>query len=235
MDVKESTPISVPRSCTYWVKGSSATFTLCGFCDASLRAYAAVVYLVTETDVSTEVAFLVLVSPLQSQTIPRLELLSAFLLSKLITSVADSLSSTLPSLSLRCYTDSQVALYWIRGTMKEWKPFVSNRVKDIRGRVHPDHWSHCPGTSNPADLPSRGMTSLELSVNQLWRHGPEWLQMGFEPCVSNAVQEMSNECATEIKNVKSHSLISAQSSTAIEAVIEPTRYSTLSRSNCNGT
>ena len=183
-DLKEAVPISIPRSYSYRVKGVPSSYTICGFCDASTRAYAAVIYLVIESDVSTEVKFVVSktrVAPLQSQTIPRLELLSAFLLSKLVTSVVDCLSFTLPQIELRCYTDSQVALFWIQGTAKEWKPFVNNRVKEIRKRVHPNHWCHCPGSSNPADLPSRGLTPLELSVSQLWRRGPDWLQNSFVP------------------------------------------------------
>ena len=32
---------------------------LCGFCDASTHAYAAIIYLVVETDINTEVKFLV--------------------------------------------------------------------------------------------------------------------------------------------------------------------------------
>ncbi len=57
--------------------------TLCGFCDASLKAYAAVVYLLLETASDSEVRFVASktrVSLLKSQTIPRLELLSALLL-----------------------------------------------------------------------------------------------------------------------------------------------------------
>ena len=171
-DLKEAGPISIPRSYDYRVEETPSSYTLCGFCDASTRAYAAVIYLVIESDIDTEVKFVVSktrVAPLRTQTIPRLELLSAFLLSKLVTSVMEGLSHTLPQVSVRCYTDSQVALSWIRGTNKEWKPFVSNRVSEIRRRVHPEFWSHCPGSSNPADLPSRGLTSLELSVSQLWR------------------------------------------------------------------
>ena len=64
------------------------------------------------------------VTPLQSQTVPRLELQSAILLSTLIVSVVNSLQPVLPEVSVRCYTDSQVALYWIRGIEKKWKPFV---------------------------------------------------------------------------------------------------------------
>ena len=53
------------------------------------------------------------VTPLQVQTIPRLELLSAFLLSKLVVSVRDSLQAQMTHLQIECYTDSQVALHWI--------------------------------------------------------------------------------------------------------------------------
>ena len=89
------------------------------------------------------------VAPLQTQTIPRLELLSAFLLSKL---VMENLSDTLPNVALKCYTDSVVALFSIRGTNKEWTPFANNREREVGCRVHPNHWSHCAGSSNPADL-----------------------------------------------------------------------------------
>ena len=166
--LREATPLPIPRSYYCHVEGSPSSYTLCGFSDASTQAYAAVVYLVIESDISTVVKFLVSktrVAPLQPQTIPRLELLSAFLLSRLISTVAKGLSSTLPCLTFRCYTDSQVALFWIQGTAKEWKPFINNRVREIRQRVPPALWTHCPGATNPADLPSRGLTPLELSVS----------------------------------------------------------------------
>lgn len=231
-DIKEAIPICIPRSYDYRVEGNPTSYTLCGFCDASKQAYAAVIYLVIESDSNTEVKFLVSktrVTPLQTQTIPRLELLSAFVLSKLITSVVEGLSGTLPQLALRCYTDSLVALFWIQGIDKEWRPFVNNRVCEIRRRVHPDHWSHCPGCSNPADLPSRGLTSLELSVSQLWRHGPEWLQSGFEPNIQCEMESMPVECTAELRNNQVHNLVSTTPVTTIESVLDPTKFSTLSR------
>ena len=115
-DLKEAGPISIPRSYVCRIKGTPSSYTLCGFCDASTQAYAAVIYLVMESEINTEMKFLVSktrVAPLQTQTqtIPRLELLSAFLLSKLVTSVMEALFPNLPQVSLRCYTDSQVALF----------------------------------------------------------------------------------------------------------------------------
>lgn len=134
-DLSEGRPISVPRSYLHCLDEDPAALTLCGFCDASIQAYAAVVYLMLKTSSGVVVRFVVSktrVAPLQLQSIPRLELLSAFLLSKLMVSVVNSLKPTLPRVDVQCYTDSQVALCWIRGTTKEWKPFVQNRVDEIR-------------------------------------------------------------------------------------------------------
>ena len=231
-DLKRAIPISIPRSYHYRVEGS-ASYTLCGFCDSSMQAYAAVLYLMIESDTNVEVKFVVSktrVAPLKTLTIPRMELLSALLLSKLVTSVVDSLKPTLPQVSVRCYTDSQVALFWIRGTTKEWTPFVNNRVKEIRSRVTLSQWNHCPGTSNPSDLPTRGLTSVELSVSQLWRQGPKWLQTGSEPTLQDPEisQHMPTECALELKGVPSHSLVSVESK-SIESIVDLGKYSTFAK------
>ena len=191
-DLGEGTPISVPRSHFHSVEGP-ATLTLCGFSDASTRAYAAVVYLRMETSSGVVVRFVISktrVAPLQPQTIPRLELLSAVLLSRLIVSILSSIGPTLPP---QCYTNSQVALYWIRGTSKEWKPFVRNRVMEICRNVQPSLWSYCPGKSNPADLPSRGLTTLEVAVSQLWRQGPEWLYTSSVPSVESSTPYLQGQ------------------------------------------
>ena len=34
------------------------------------------------------------------------------------------------------------------------------------------------GGTNPADLPSRGLAPLDLSVSELWCNGPSWLTHG---------------------------------------------------------
>jgi len=92
------------------------------------------------------------VASLQVQSITHPELLTALLLSKLIVFICDSLKSTLPPVKLQCYIDSEVALYWICGIHKKWKPFVENRVSVVCRNVDPNLWKHCPGISNPADI-----------------------------------------------------------------------------------
>ena len=183
--------------------------TLCGFCDASTKAFAAVVYILLRTKTQCIVRFVAAKTrALHTQTIPRQVLLSAFLLSKLVVSVRNNLQHQMTLLDVRCYTDSQVALYWIRGKDKEWKPFVQNRVREIRRNVHPDLWGHFPGKSNPADLPSRGLSILELSVSQLWRAGPERLRLDLPTSSDIKVSSIPELCLSELKigNQLSHTL-----------------------------
>ena len=62
-------------------------YELCGFCDASLKAYAAVVYLQREGETGCNVDFVASkrqVAPLKRQTIPRLEPLFALVLARLM-------------------------------------------------------------------------------------------------------------------------------------------------------
>ena len=58
-ELKEVTPISIPRSYHHQFGGLPTIYTLCGFSNASTRAYAAVVYLMIESEITTEVMFLV--------------------------------------------------------------------------------------------------------------------------------------------------------------------------------
>ena len=153
-----------------------------GFADASERAYGAVVYLrveLTDGTVFTElVTSRTRVAPISGDTIPRLELLGALVLARLINSVLTAFEGTLRVDSVFCWSDSQIALWWIWGVNREFKQFVQNRVVEIRGLVKPAHWDYCPSENNPADICSRGSLASKLVANQLWWNGPEFLSKG---------------------------------------------------------
>ena len=53
------------------------------------------------------------------------------------------------------WTDSAVALSWIRSESRSLKPFVANRVSSIQELTDNDQWHHIEGKDNPADLASR--------------------------------------------------------------------------------
>ena len=121
-DSQDSGSLSLPRSYFDKIDDAVVSLMLHGFCDASMTAYAAVVYLAMKTQTGIHTQFLVAktrVASIQPTTIPRLELLSALLLARLIATVTSAIGSTLPDVEIRCYTDSTVALYWIKGANKE--------------------------------------------------------------------------------------------------------------------
>ncbi len=227
-DLTKSQPIVLPRCYLSGRPDDTRKCRLYGFCDASIATYAAVVYLVEETDDRRRSRFVVSntrVSPLKAQTIPRLELLSALLLARLVASVTESLAARLSLEKPRCFTDSQVALFWITGIGKDWKSFVQNRVDEIRKLVPVESCDHCAGKENPADIPSRGLAPLEMSVHKLWRNGPEWLKAPIS--TAPLPEELPEPCVVEMKASSQGAVHSLLTSTAgISQSIDCERYST---------
>ena len=72
------------------------------------------------------------------------------------------------------WLDSKTALFWMNNN-KEWKQFVQHRVNEVLTLSNKAEWRHCPGTDNPADIGSRGITADVLKNSKLWWHGPHWL------------------------------------------------------------
>lgn len=165
--------ISIPR----WtgVTGTPESVEIHGFCDASSLAYGAAVYLrVGPTPAKVSLLFAkTKVAPLKVQTIPRLELCAAELLSRAISFVLDSLRVKVDSIV--CWTDSKVVLDWLNAPPGSWKPFVANRVSAVQTNLPAAIWRHVPGTQNPADCASRGCMAVDLKNHQLWWQGPHWL------------------------------------------------------------
>ena len=147
-----------------------------GFCDASERAYAGVVYLrmidsMGDVHLSI-VASKTKVAPIKQLTIPRLELCGAHLLTQLLYHVQHVFN--LPLNSVYAWT---IVLSWLVGNPRRFKTFVGNRISRIVELISPDRWRHVNGTDNPADCVSRGLFPSELLNHYLWWNGPEWLKL----------------------------------------------------------
>ena len=234
----QTCPLRIPRYFFHHVKDKTDTvYSLQGFSDASQEAYAAVIYLKMATSYGVQVRFVVSktrVAPAKGMTIPRLELLAALLLSKLMVSVSCALEPELTLDDSSCFTDSKVTLYWIQGQTKEWKQFVQNRVRDIR-RLLPIHvWKHCSRRENPADIPSRGMDLAELANNPLWLNGPKWLCNSGEKKSQVDEDSVPEGSLDEIKvgsrqlMQSTHNLISSEHDPG-EPIMECKNFSTLKR------
>ena len=160
--------------------------SLHGFADASKKAYCGMVYLVYRTQVGRYAQMLTSktrVAPLKELSIPRLQLMAALILVKLMVSVKGALALERCVKRSKLWLDSQTALFWImnRG---EWKQFVKHRVNEILKLSDKRDWRYCPSRENPADIGSRGMSASELKENVLWRQGPTWLAESEESWLS---------------------------------------------------
>ena len=59
--------------------------------------------------------------PSKKLTVPRLELMSCLLLSRLFVSVKKALSVEVNITQVVCWSDSKVALWWFKSVNKKWK------------------------------------------------------------------------------------------------------------------
>ena len=76
--------------------------------------------------------------------------------------------------SVMLWSDSEIALYWIRGLRKEWKQWVENRVAKIRSLVSTECWRFVLSKINPADLATRHNFINDVTIKR-WKNGPEFL------------------------------------------------------------
>lgn len=168
LSLRQISRLSVPRWTNFDVEN---VVQLHGFCDASEKAYGAVVYLKTLKGVMV-LCSKSRVSPIGPMTIPRLELKGAVLLADLITKVHSALDIETP---IYCWCDSRVVLHWIKAEPCKWKPFIRNRTANINQLTESKNWSYVASADNPADLVSRGCSFDELRTSETWYNGPSWL------------------------------------------------------------
>ena len=146
--------VEVPRTlCLH--RESIDYIDLHAFGDASKEGTAAVLYAVINQPSGTNQGLVAARARLSKKdtTIPRLELVAAHMATNLLEN-AKNVLRRFPVRSIHGWTDSTVALHWIRA-QGNYKQYVSNRVKKIREKEFIE-WSNVPGEQNPANVGSRG-------------------------------------------------------------------------------
>ena len=240
-DLQQFNPIKIPRcyQTRAITEGNAVTsFSLQGYCDASKKAYAAVVYLQMEDVNGVYNQFVcskTRVAPVKKISIPRLELLSALLLARLLSTVQQALEPEIQLRSIDCHTDSQVALFWITKREREWKQFVQNRVNEIRELIPTANWRHCPGALNPADIPSRGASPCDLQEKlDLWLYGPpatgdiprmEDLTTAPEGClIEMKVENRERQTMTLLSSGTSTAILPCENYSCLKRLLRVTAY-----------
>ncbi|KAF0299414.1 hypothetical protein FJT64_027820 [Amphibalanus amphitrite] len=207
------------------------------FADASPKAYGSCVYLrFRQPDGSYCVSFVMSkgrVAPLRQRlTLPRLELMACLMAAELVKFVRESLH--LPEdTQYVCWSDSMIALGWLRGRPERWGVFVRNRVVQIQELTALENWRHCRSEDNPADLLTRGVFADQLVTSTLWFGGPVWLsQPEMPPLTDDDV--ITPDSLPETAGAAAE--VGALTAVRVEAEVEPgrglvqvERYGTLSK------
>ena len=168
--------LKVKRFAFYEIEENILSVDLHGFCNSYNQIYCTVVYLRIKATFGIRISLLVSktkVSSLKKLSMPCLELLSCFLLSKLLNEVLSIVTKRIYVNNICCWSNFEAALRWINGKGKSWRPWVENRVVNMKKVADRDNWFHVEGVHNPADIPTR-VVSCEESLRK-WFDGPEIL------------------------------------------------------------
>ena len=159
--------------------GTVVSRQLHSFSDACLSGYGQVTYLRIENGKGDlHCSFLMgkaRLAPVKPTTIPRLELTAATVsvqVGKMIRRELD-----VPIDSETFWTDSTTVLKYLRNETRRFQVFVANRVEAIRDETVPTQWRFVNSKCNPADDASHGLKGCELSTQQCWIRGPDFLRL----------------------------------------------------------
>ena len=176
------------------------------------------------------------VAPLQSLSIPRLELMAAILGKRLALSIAEILSIDREFITF--WTDSTSVLWWVKGYSRQIKPFIANRIGEIQTSTNPDKWRYVPTKQNPADHLTRGTTLTELSQLKIWWEGPiflsedksNWPQLETVPKPSSYARELKRKY-NNIQLSSVATLVNMEESVEESWRLHPSRFSSWRRLN----
>ena len=166
--------VTIPRC--YFPGGCSldATFQLHHFSDASEVGYGTVSYLRRETvDGRVDCSFIMAKSrtaPLQFVSVPRLELQAATIAVRMHRLILKEIDLVMSASFF--WTDSKITLQYINNETRRFKTYVANRVAEIRDASQPCQWRHCPGSLNPANEASVGISAQRFLTSERWFKGP---------------------------------------------------------------
>ena len=156
------------------------------------------------------------VTPLRGYTVPRSELSSGVLVSRMALRVARSLDSNIGeenTKSCLIMLDSECTIATLENSSKSLKPFFLNRKQEIIEnlesigtycKVEPVHW--IPTNLNVSDMLTRGTVDPgDIGLHSVWQRGPDFFLLPRErwpvsrEFISNSKSVIPRE---EIRTVK---------------------------------
>ena len=209
-------------------------FSLRGYCDASTKCYAACVYLIAHENGKPVSGNLLIckgrITPIKPVSIPKLELLSAVLLVRLMNTVV----SLLPDFSfqkMEFFTDSSTVLYWLNGNLKDWNQFVLKRINEITTKSAVSDWGHIPSHLNRSDLPTRGVDGSNVNSLEKWYviTEPNELNINVSSFPWNEAKPIDNCILLSDCKIESVFAVNESAVPCIETIIDIDRYSSYNK------
>uniref|UniRef100_A0AAG5DPQ0 Integrase catalytic domain-containing protein n=1 Tax=Anopheles atroparvus TaxID=41427 RepID=A0AAG5DPQ0_ANOAO len=147
------------------------------FVDASPLAYSCVVYLRIVDSQGlprcTLIAGKAKVAPLKPVTIPKMELQACIMGARMMKFAIEY--HPIPIVRRTLWTDSSVALSWIRADPRNYRPYVAHRVAEIQDITTVEEWRWVPTLMNPADEATKWGSGPYFKEESKWFHGPTFL------------------------------------------------------------
>ena len=142
-----------------------------GFSDGGDDAYGTCVFIRWPTTAGVKimlVAAKAFVAPLKHKTTPRLELMGAVAMGRLISEIEIALSYQFEY--KRFWIDSKIVIYWLKSTSSKYKPFVSSRIQEFQDshKNCEEEIRYVPSLENPADCLTKPISPDELEA---WQTG----------------------------------------------------------------
>lgn len=178
--------------------------------DASKDGYACTIYSRTKTEEGIFIRLLAArgrVTPPKTKinqenpdnTIPKMELESIVLMAELLQELKPSFNKL--NIITMAYTDSMVALNWIKNQKASLPAVVKRKIKKIIKAIEPENVHHCISEGNPADAGSRGQNPTTFITNKLWLEGPEWLKADNLPVTTLENNTITTLQTTPLKEI----------------------------------
>jgi hypothetical protein len=172
--------LSIPRC--YAAGFESNVIELHTFVDSSEVAYAALSYFRFVNKENNKVVLIAAktkVAPKKLLTIPRLELQSAVLGTRLVATICNGHSIKITRKIF--LSDSTTVLQWIHSDARNYKVFVAHRITEILESSKVEEWRWVPTCDNVADEATKWSKYLETNIMESrWHNGPQYLHHSEE-------------------------------------------------------
>ncbi|VDP43409.1 unnamed protein product [Heligmosomoides polygyrus] len=160
-------------------------------------------------------------------TVPKMEYHALTMATRLAHSIVNALQRRTTISTVYILTDSEIALCWVKNTIKENSAgvYVNNRRREIHQIVKnlPDNvkFGYVSTSMNPADCATRGLQKDELSQH-IWWYGPEF--------ITKKTEEWEEECKVFSLQHEDHCFIALTRDSRLQPsdLIDRKRYKCLS-------